>query len=91
MRREIKSASWPVSVLCLAIPLAVASDAAAEQPSGPKDNSVEKDAGQGALAPSIAAAIQRDPSPEEFSTLEEGLEYVRERLGVGPDRSAEPR
>jgi tRNA nucleotidyltransferase (CCA-adding enzyme) len=26
----------------------------------------------------------------EFSTLEEGLEYVRERLGVGPDRRAEP-
>ncbi len=27
----------------------------------------------------------------EFSTLEEGLEYARERLGVGPDRDVGPR
>jgi tRNA nucleotidyltransferase (CCA-adding enzyme) len=27
----------------------------------------------------------------EFSTLEEGLEYAREHLGVDPDRRAEPR
>jgi len=58
--------------LLVALLLAVAGTAAAEQPKGSKGKKGEKDKEvQATLAPSVISTVERDPTPEEVLTLEE--------------------
>lgn len=70
LRSENTYAGLGALAFGLALLATVAGSAAAEQPSGAKGKGDQAE-GKSALAPSIAAAIKRDPTPDETSTLEE--------------------